>query len=627
MDEHLLRRLDDSIRPEELRAMSMHIAGIERTFSYDRFAESAAYCEEQLLQAGLSDVRRMALSADGVTTHMDMVMPQAWDVQGAELEIVSPTGAPIPLIDYATMPLCVANRCAPTPAGGIVAPVVTAQQLHERDSVAGALVYTGGQHPQALRFEAAAKGAVGLISDTSPARDVAPDETYWINGWCSPGWYETREHKPLTCYSIAPTKGAVLAEMLARGEVRVRALARTRLYDGSIYTVTGLVPGEQEREIVLLAHIYEPFPSDDAVGAAALIQIGRALSALSSTSGGKPGRPRLGIRMLISMERYGFAHYWEQEEARRRALLGISMDAISLNPERMGAPIEVRASAMSLPFWGDWLLRDMAKTRLAGRPVAYVGGNLSDDTFISDRTIGVPTQWVWTRVGPYHHSSAWLRDEMNDWNVGAEIARLIGAYTATLAWADREQVARFVSLAGGSMATELGDAVAQWTTATQAGALTLEEVRQQATYVAEWQQERIHSLTNMFPAVDTQPLFEQLAQFEREQVAPLAGSGEARAQGRALSAAQEAARGLVPSRATLGMPFSQARIPLAERMSGGYEQALNWVDGDRDLLEVAGRYGWEVGKPADDAWLARFTDYVRLMARYGYLTLEERSKH
>jgi len=401
--------------------------------------------------------------------------------------------------------------------------------------------------------------------------------------------------------------------------VRVRAVARTRLYDGSIDTVTGFLPGQQEREIVLLAHIYEPFPSDDAVGAAALIQMGRALTQIASRR--RANQPRLGVRVVISMERYGFAHYWEQEEARRRALLAVSMDAISLNPERMGAPIEVRASALSLPFWGDWLLRDMARTRLAHRPVAHVWGNLSDDTFPSDRTIGVPTQWVWTRVGPYHHSSAWLRDEMNDWNVGAEIARLICAYTATLAWADREDAARFISLAREGLATELDEAAARWTAALHSGALTAEEARQQASYTVEWEQERIRSLSNMFPAVDTRPLMEQVAQFEGGPVASLLATGPAGS--RALSAVQEAARRLVPSRATLGMPFSQARIPMAERMSGSYEQPLNWVDGYRDLLEVADRYAWEAAKPVDDAWLSRFIDYVRLMARYGYLALEE----
>jgi len=623
MDEHVLRRMDEAIRPEELRALSMRIAEIERTYSYDRFADSSALCEEQLRQAGLSDVRRVAIPADGVTTHMDMTMPQAWDVQGAELEIVAPAEQPIPLIDYATMPLCLANRCAPTPPGGIVAPVITARQMHERDSVAGAFVYTEGRHPQALRFEAVAKGAAGLISDTSPARDMAPEETYWINGWCSPGWYETREHQPLTCFSIAPTKGALLAELLAQGEVRVRAVANTRLYDGSIHTVTGLWPGQEEQEIVLLAHIYEPFPSDDAVGAAALVLIARALRQM--VSGAKLGTPRLGLRMLISMERYGFAQYWEQAEARQRALLGVSMDAISLDPQRMGAPIEVRASAPSLPFWGDWLLREMAEARLAGYPLAHAPGNLSDDTFISDRTIGVPTQWVWTRVGPYHHSSAWLRDEMNDWALGAKIAQLIGAYAATLAWAGRAEQADLAARSRASLAAEMDQAGKRWAAALAQGALTADEARRQLGFTVERERERARSLTRMFPTADVAPLLEQLnACASRIEAAlePPAGQGTCVR----FSATQELARRLTPSRATLGMPFSQARIPLAERMSGGYEEALNWIDGQRDLLDVAERHAWERDKPLDDAWLARLIDYVRLMARYGYLTLEERGE-
>lgn len=40
----------------------------------------------------------------------------------------------------------------------------------------------------------------------------------------------------------------------------------SKLYEDQIYTLTARIPGESEKEYALLAHLYEPFASDDASG-------------------------------------------------------------------------------------------------------------------------------------------------------------------------------------------------------------------------------------------------------------------------------------------------------------------------------------------------------------------------
>lgn len=616
--ERVMGAIAQGFRPDNLRRKAEHIAAIEKTFCYSRFAESARYCCEQFQAVGLADVELIKLPADGRTAYMDFVMPQAWDAEDAGLEIVEPGAGPLPLIYYKAMPLSLANRCAPTPPEGIIAEVITAQQLQQMESAAGKLIYTGGQHPSELRHEVAAKGALGMISDSSPARDVAPDETYWINGWCSPGWYQTREHRPLVCFSISPTKGHLLREHLARGLVRVRARAQTRLYDGSIHTVTGLIPGKQPREIVLLAHIYEPFPADDAIGASALIEIGRTLTTLIAKGALPP--LNLGIRLLIGMERYGFAHYFEQEEVRRRSLLGVSMDALSLSPEKMGAPIEARFSPASMPFWGDLLLWHMASRALEGRPLVAQWGNLSDDTFISDRTIGVPSQWLWTRVGPYHHSSAWFREEMNDWPLGAQIAQVIAGYVGAMASAGPDDVRQFRDLTVQGMVDEMLAQRRRWAEALGQGKLKAEDVRRQVEFFAEWQEGRLQSLGRMYPEADVAPLREEVEAAKKEALEALSLQ-YVPVEYVARSDVQGVARTLIPIRTTMGMPFSQARIPVAERIAGTHEQALNWADGRRNMLEIAQRVGWEAGALVGDEWLEQFMAYCRVMEKYGYIRL------
>ncbi len=103
-----------AFQPARLEALTRRIAGIEKTFCYTRFADSARLCYDELRAAGAQDVQLLALPADGRTTVMDFTMPQAWDAEGAELVLLGPDGE-LPLLDYAAMPLCLANRCAPTP--------------------------------------------------------------------------------------------------------------------------------------------------------------------------------------------------------------------------------------------------------------------------------------------------------------------------------------------------------------------------------------------------------------------------------------------------------------------------------------------------------------------------------
>ena len=210
---------------------------------------------------------------------------------------------------------------------------------------------------------------------------------------------------------------------------------------------------------------------------AALIEIGRTLTSLQKQGTLPPFE--FGIRLLIGMERYGFAAYFEQEEVRKRTLLGISMDAISLSPARTKAPVEVRLSPPSLPFWGDLLLRRMADEELAAYPTATVPGNLSDDTFISDRTIGIPSQWVWTRVGATHHSSLWLQEEINDWSLGATIARLIATYVSQLATATPDDAGSFVTMTAQGIAEEGKGQVREWAETLQQDRLSPRQVKRQ----------------------------------------------------------------------------------------------------------------------------------------------------
>ena len=274
--------IEREINLENLKSLSARINGFERSYCYRDFKKSVAFCLRQMQAAGLSMTKQIAIPADGKSTFMDCTIPQAWDVDEANLEIVSPD---LPendqrLASLRDDALCVANRCAATPPGGIQAEVVTVERLKTEKDISGKVVFVSRQYPSAIRREVQDKNGLGIISAYSAGTLDIPDHSYWINGWGFPGWFDTRDDRPLVCFSITPRKGVFLEGLLRNGPVRVQVDVKSRTYDGSVYSVTGVLPGAEDLEILLYAHAYEPFMPDDAIGMAAMIEMGRIFKKL-----------------------------------------------------------------------------------------------------------------------------------------------------------------------------------------------------------------------------------------------------------------------------------------------------------------------------------------------------------
>ncbi|MFA6716905.1 MAG: hypothetical protein WCS27_16115, partial [Victivallaceae bacterium] len=386
---------------EKFKYDALNIHEREKTCSYCDFARAVEYCAEELRDAGAAEVRKISLKADGKTAYMDYIMPEAWDIEAARLEIIDdrlPVSERL-LADFGDNALCIGNRSAATPESGIDCEVVP---WGNGKDIKDKIVFTT-EKPAHIYSAVADAGGAGIISAYSPAANECPDDTYWLNGLASPGWYHTKEDRKIFCFSLTPAKGAFLAKILSRGPVKVHALVKSRIYDGKIYTVTGRIPGKSESEIALFAHIYEPFIPDDSAGAAALIAICRTVNTLLG-SGQIPALEK-SIRFVISMERYGFAQYFRNPRNRRKMLCGVNMDSICHNSKIVGILPQLRLYPDSMPFFGDLLLKDIIDECAPEFTYVEAKGNLSDDTFGSDRKIGVPTNWLWTPSGIYHHNS------------------------------------------------------------------------------------------------------------------------------------------------------------------------------------------------------------------------------
>ncbi len=609
-----------------LQRLARRIYGYEKAYGHRDFLNSSRFCYRELLKTGARAVRRIPLKADGRTAYLDFIMPEAWEVDEAWCDLLAAGGRRRERIcDRRRTPFCVAKRCASTRGKTLVAELVPWERARREMSLEGKMVFTS-LAPQAIRNELISKKALGMISSWAEGGDKIPEGVAWCNGWSGgPGWYHTREDRKLICFLVSPARGARLRRRLARPEAaRVAVTVKSRTYPGRIHSVTGLLPGAAPREILLLAHLYEPMLGDNAIGGASLIEISRLLRHCLR-SGALPPLQR-GIRFLLSKERYGFAQYFCAAGRTEKILAAISMDSIGDDPRQTGEPIRLRASPMSRPFFGDGVLAAIAERHLAARyPFQLEKGTFSDDTWIADGTIGIPTSWLWSPPGPYHHNS--LAGRTVNWEVARQIATVIAAHAYALASGAPEMPGALRRQATANARQRLRDFHGRWQFRRRRGLIRSRgDLRRSGRFYADYLARMLDTLAPFGVAADEIARSKrQLLALHRRSLARhvTAIPGKVPAAARASEADIRAAN-LVIRRTSRGIPFSLARVPHATRkdirtIPDRLVSVLNWADGRKTLAQLFQDAEWELEQPFGEAEKHALLDLVLLLGRYRYL--------
>ena len=636
MYSEIFKIIEQEFDLENLKRNSNQIYNYERDFCYQGFHQSADFCFNQFKESGIS-VEKIPLSADGKTTYLDHTIPEAWEVEDAFLKIVEPKIPDVILAEHKEEAFCVANRCTPTSKDGIIAEVVSAEEMKNGADIKRKIVFIQNAHPKTIRKEVVKKGGIGIISAYSEGYLDLPDGTAWINGWGGgPGWYHTKEDKKIFCFCITPRKGNYLAELLKKGRVRVNALVKSKIYDGSINTINALLKGQKNEEILLLAHLYEPMLNDDAIGGAALIEIARLLNKLIKDKKVPP--LKRGIRFLISQERYGFAQFFAEKKNRKKILAAVNMDAISCDYRKTDKPINVRMNPASSPFFGDLLLQDIAKNYLVPYPYRIERGNFSDDAFMPDKTIGIPTNWLWTDPKKYHHNSEDSFDRITDWNLAKRIISIITTYAYFLATVDKKKIACFKNL----LLKEAKINILEESSKLISNKIGYNEAIEKLNFNIFWQKERIISLKKLNLKEKTDDLekeLEKISDEEKKRISinsppslssPSMGEEVGGGESSELTKEEKIAENIVIERKGVGFPFSLAKVPHLQRRNKPEPEitdtALNWADGKRDLLQIFRLLNCELGEKLSEKQFSDMIKYFKFLDKYGYLKIHYKVK-
>lgn len=585
---------------------------LEKPRQYTAFASSTAWCEDVLRKAGLSDVRRIVHKADGETASFDFIMPQAWDLTGrCTLEIVEPINKMIADTDVST--LYVSEYCAPTPKGGITAELVDYATLDPKNpDCKGKLVFHRGylpaQHP--MYNSVAAAGAAGLVFAAFETITHEPDVPSWTNGHGHIGWYHLKEDPVIPVYCVSSKTGIELCKLLSKGSVKLHGEMNTKIFDGEIYTVTATIPGKSSDEFALLGHLYEPFYSDDAQGFGVGVEAALMLKQLIDD--GVLPQPEKTLRLVFSMERYGYAAFFAQHD--KKILAAMSIDTVTcLSSEILNVPFLITQAPLSLPFFGDMLAQKVMEVYCQGMAWKFVPGNLSDDCWTGEPTMDIPVLWPHSTCNDgkndYHHADAPIFDYVEPEKL-KRFTPMLAAYCGVMIFTDKEQFS--------ALSRDLEVLAAHW--------LELEKNRNAGKTVmgqlsktdALWRNKaaellytgRMESFNRFYPGLTQPKLPDHWADSYYDTLPD-----------RKLSDAEERAKALRYRNLCKGMPFSQVRVPSEERVSWPNIPELIWalLSPERSVLDAVRLHDAALECTTTDEQIDYYLSYFHFLVKYGYL--------
>jgi len=371
-----------------------------------RAAKAAA---DILLQAGITNARVEELPADGTTAVNGWILPVAWILRDARLEIAGPGKTHRVLADYASNPQTIGLYSPPTPGGRWVeGEVVSAQDPMRlgRRLQGRFLLLASGKGSFAINAYAARHGALGLVAVHEGSQ---PNAAGYLNYGVPPD--TARPCLPL--FSLSSENGRLLRERLAADpRLTLKGRVRAKRKAGHMPMVTGSI-GNGGPELFVCAHIDEIGAQDNASGCGVAIETLRVLQALSSTGRGAP--QRRAIRFFCSVEVRGVQTWLANQTRVPNFLAGLNLDMAGAASTPEAGKMMVLTGYQHRPHFAAHLIRDAAD--LADR---VVGGMVRGEkhNHVGDGIFGIAppggTVALEQKTGPTYHTSDDTADTLCD---------------------------------------------------------------------------------------------------------------------------------------------------------------------------------------------------------------------
>ncbi|HEX5011904.1 MAG TPA: M28 family peptidase [Planctomycetota bacterium] len=405
--------------------------------------------------------------SDGHAVYGTWQSPSGWDIDEAELRLLSPADVPggERIVGYPEIAMSVITYSNP---GDVTAPLVwVGRGEHEEDyagkDVAGKFVLATGYGGAVHRLAVLSHGAAAVVCFLDDGRAADHPDMLQYTGM----WPRTAELERTTFgFNLTRRQGARLRDLLLAGkEVTLHGVVKGRgLEPYWMDVVCATIPGAARpgEEIVFSAHLDHPKESanDNASGSGAVLDIACTLKRLIDS--GRLPRPARTLRFLWVPEWNGTQAYIDAHPEFTgpglggTVLAGLNMDMVGENLELLHSQLQITRTPDSLPSPVDDLVGAMAQMVAAldvrtprGSPstlnwalTPYSGG--SDHMMLIDRKI--PAVMFSHSPDYTHHTSEDTPDKVDP--VELERCELIATGAAwRLANPDEQLAADLLALA------------------------------------------------------------------------------------------------------------------------------------------------------------------------------------
>ncbi len=574
---------------------------IERGQTYRHYKESSEYVYNLLKSEGF-DAEILTFPADGKTTYQDKRMPLAWDATVGKMTVMKsaiPFKDPV-VADFSKEPFNLIKGSVSTPEGGLYTKLVTEPQMWAGEDVTGAFVLLEPETlPRSPIISALLDlGAVGFVTDYLCCGIDTPDCVQWVTAACDDHnhWHVQSEDRDFIGFSVSPRVGRALRHAAVEGPVEVLVECDGKRYDGEIDAVTALIPGEDDREVWLTAHLYEPMSEDNSLGVMTAINTVKNIQKLIADGTLPPLKHS--IRLVFALEFYGFAAVADHFGGKlHHHIGGINIDGLPCSKWNDSWRVEI--PPYSSPYCGISVIEAVFDSYLKDNCVAY-DVCFSDDSFLGDSTTGLPT--IWPRMSKSIYDYPWHSSIQNDKDylvpsLVENVQVVLTSWAAVMATGYKaEKILEFAVKSAqkrfDSLDNKSRESVMLHLNGEKARIADFSKLCDGATAASE-------SLTATWDNEDT-----------------------------ITSKWLEYARGIVAKRETVGLPYDLINIPYDERRAlpddvlyGPFGCVLSALDGKKNLRDCIVETHLNCGKALNDGVVKKCVDAIFYLANYGYLSV------
>ncbi len=618
--EQTIRNIYNGLDREWVMRHARELIRIEEAQTFSAYHRAADYVYRLLQDQGF-DAEKLTFPADGKTTYQDMRTPLAWEASVGRLTV---TKSPLPfadpvIADYEKMPYALVKHSVAVPEGGIRVPLVTEAQVYAGEDCRGAMVLLGPEtRPRGFAIAPLLDmGALGFVSDNLVGASDTPDCTQWVNAGTDDAehWHVQADDRDFIGFSITPRIGRKLRHAVTTGSVEVLVESDGRRYEGEIHAVTALLPGEDKRELWVIAHLYEPLSHDNSASVLCAIDSARQIRRLIEQGMLPP--LKFSIRLVFAMECYGYAALAEHYGGRlaERTIGGINLDCLPVG--RMDDHFHMFLTPLGTPFFGNYVFeaafRGYEQCFQLENVVDSWDTGYTDDTFLNDSTVGLPVLMpeYTNKKCTYWHNSVRDADNLSE-------EKMMRVLSLIAAW-----VGRVTTMQAEELPVFLEDAVsfAQARLDSEAARLTgFADEADRMAFFLESEKKRIYD----FRKIADIPEIEKAAQ--RLTVKVCAGDTVTFD-----GPWSSYAAGIVCTRRGVGFPFDLIKLPKNQRrvlpnavLYGPMASILSGMDGHKNLLQLIRESAWEYHVTMNEKIVRQYVNAVLFLADAGYLTADNR---